>query len=62
MQDNLFYKDILTLIFSNVQNKQYFQKYYSDSLHYQTMLRDYLKMKHETNNLKIKQNKNTFNV
>lgn len=58
MQDNLFYKDILTLIFSNVQNKQYFQKYYSNSLYYQTMLRDYLKMIHETNNLKIKQNKN----
>ena len=54
MLDDLFYKDILTLIFSNERNKQYFREHYNHSKHYQRMLRDYLKMNIERTGIKQK--------
>lgn len=54
MLEELFYKDLLTLIFSNERNKQYFREHYNNSKYFQIMLRDYLKTKIDTENLKIK--------
>lgn len=54
MLEELFYKDILTLLFANERNKQYFREHYNNSKYFQMMLRDYLKINIETTNLKIK--------
>ena len=37
------YNDILSLIFGNFENAQYFKKYYGNTRNYQLMLRDWLK-------------------
>ena len=52
MDNETLYRDILSMIFSNETNKEYFRKYYSENKLYQVMLRDYLKFNHETSNIR----------
>ena len=54
MLEELFYKDILTLLFANERNKQYFREHYNTCKHYQIMLNDYLKMNIERTGIKQK--------
>ncbi len=48
MINKILYKDILLLMFDNEQNKKYFFAKYGENEFLQKMLRDYLKIKHDS--------------